>query len=61
MTNEKKKKICEQLVKTLVGEALADNWWSTPNRAFDYKTPFVAFEQDPDTVYDYLTWHAFCV
>lgn len=58
---DKKKEACNALVKALVGDKLAMSWWSTPNKAFKEQTPFVAYQFDPDVVYDYLIWHAYCV
>jgi hypothetical protein len=44
----------EDVVRSMVGENLADRWWLTENKAFDNKTPDVAFEEDPIKVYSYL-------
>lgn len=60
MKYEEKKHQCNQLLTALVGKDMVEKWWASPNRAFDYKTPFVQFEQDPDIVRDYLIWHAYC-
>lgn len=56
---EKQKLLCENMVKALVGEKHDALWWSSPNRAFKNQTPFVAFELNPDEVYDYLAWHCY--
>ena len=52
------KQRCETLVFALVGN-LYDTWWSSPNKAFDGKTPDVMFEESPTTVYNYLMKYAY--
>lgn len=42
------------LVITLVGGNLVDKWWSSPNKAFDMKTPEVMWIEDYTKVYNYL-------
>jgi hypothetical protein len=61
MKYEEKKHQCNQLLIGLVGKDMVQKWWASPNRAFNGMTPFVAFENDPDVVRDYLVWHAYCV
>jgi hypothetical protein len=59
--NEKWKLECNNMLKGLVGEALIEKWWGSPNKSFNYQTPFVQFELDPHIVRDYLVWHSYCV
>lgn len=42
---------CEALVIAMVGEDLAEGWWTSPNRAFGGQTPL---NTDLDKVYHYL-------
>lgn len=48
-----------KVVIALVGEAHADAWWSSSNKAFKGKTPSEMYQEDPDVVRDYLMWHAY--
>lgn len=50
----KRKKQCDALLNTLVGENLSEKWWTSPNMAFQLKTPKEVFDESPDTVYEYL-------
>jgi len=56
---DKQKERCELMIAALVGKHNVAAWWAAPNRAFKYKTPFLAFELDPDEVHDYLAWHCY--
>ena len=49
---------CDMLVMSLVGKDLAPEWWQSKNHAFDGRTPEAMFQQDPNTVYDYLMDYA---
>jgi hypothetical protein len=42
------------LVIALVGGKLADKWWSSPNAAFDMRTPASIWLEDYTKVYTYL-------
>lgn len=46
---------CEALVIAMVGEDLAEGWWTSPNRAFNNQTPL---NTDLDKVYHYLMGYA---
>lgn len=46
------------LVIALVGKNLADEWWNSPNRAFDMRTPAGMWIEDYHRVYNYLMTHA---
>lgn len=51
---------CNQLVQALVGPTMCDAWWSSPNKAFDNRTPEEQWALGSDTVVNYLMHHAFC-
>lgn len=46
------------LVIAMVGKAAADVWWSSPNLAFDMRTPAGMWIEDYERVYEYLMFHA---
>lgn len=48
------KQRCHWLITAMVGKDLADVWWSTPNRAFDMRTPAGIWLEDYLKVYNYL-------
>lgn len=48
------KQRCQWLLTAMVGKELADVWWSTPNRAFDMRTPAGIWLEDYLKVYKYL-------
>lgn len=50
---------CDRLIEAMVGKDLVGKWWSSPNKAFDGRTPAEAFKEDPRSVYEYLMWHAY--
>jgi hypothetical protein len=47
----------EILMSMLGSQELVEQWWTTPNKAFDMRPPEAA---DLMIVKDYLVWHAFC-
>jgi hypothetical protein len=47
---------CNNLLKALVGEAMMDPWWLSPNKAFDGRRPV---DTNIDLVYSYLLNNAF--
>lgn len=53
------KNACDRLLTALVGSKMTNQWWNSPNKAFDDETPKVVFETDPKRVYDYLAGHAY--
>lgn len=57
---DKKRVYCDEMLKAMMGDELAARWWDSPNKAFDNQTPHLVYTTDPDKVYDYLIWHAFC-
>ena len=46
------------LVIAMVGEELSDKWWSSPNKAFDMRTPAGMWIKDYERVYEYLMHYA---
>jgi hypothetical protein len=42
------------LLKGMLGEKYAQEWWLTPNKAFDGEIPKIVFESEPNKVYQYL-------
>ena len=61
MNLDRAKRICDVIVEALVGVELSDSWWTSPNRAFDGKTPSEQWELAPDVVFNYLMTYAFDV
>jgi hypothetical protein len=60
MTSEKLfRDTCNKLVQALVGANMAEAWWSSPNQAFDNRTPEQQWTLGSDTVVNYLMHHAF--
>jgi hypothetical protein len=51
--------IADQLVAGMVGEQLVADWWASPNRAFDGRTPEAQWAEGSDRVVNYLMHHAF--
>ena len=45
---------CEALVVAMVGQELADKWWTGSNKAFGGDTPEQIYSVAPSTVYAYL-------
>ena len=62
-TEEGYEHICKQrsvaLVIGLVGSDLADDWWNSPNKAFNGRTPAGMWLEDFRQVHNYLMHHAF--
>lgn len=60
MTSEKLfRETCNQLVQALVGPDMTASWWSSPNKAFDMRTPEEQWALGSDSVVNYLMHHAF--
>jgi hypothetical protein len=60
MTTEQEfRTIADQLVAGMVGEQLVADWWASPNRAFDDRTPEAQWSEGSDRVVNYLMHHAF--
>jgi hypothetical protein len=60
MTTEQEfRNIADQLVAGMVGEQLVTDWWASPNRAFDGRTPEIQWSEGSDRVVNYLMHHAF--
>ena len=45
---------CEALVAAMVGQELADKWWTGSNKAFGGDTPEQIYSVAPSAVYAYL-------
>ena len=58
--SEQLKSICNDLVIGLVGEENSTLWWSSPNKAFQNRTPDEQWEKGSDQVINYLMHHAYC-
>lgn len=54
MNDENRRKRCEALIIAMLGRKLALDWWNNPNKAFDGRTPEMAYKTEPDKVYAYL-------
>jgi hypothetical protein len=50
---------CNQLVQAMVGPDLVTAWWSSPNQAFEGRTPEEQWIVGSDSVVNYLMHHAF--
>lgn len=48
------KQRCQWLITAMVGKDLAEAWWSSPNKAFDMRTPAGVWVEDYHKVYEYL-------
>ena len=58
-TEENFRATCNTLVESLVGQAHAATWWTSPNRAFDDLTPEQQWVRGSDQVVFYLMAQAF--
>ena len=60
MTTEQEfRNIANNLVASMVGPNLVESWWTSPNRAFDDRTPEAQWQLGSDAVVNYLMHHAF--
>jgi hypothetical protein len=50
--------MCDVLVIALVGKKHSKDWWNSPNKAFDNKTPEEMWTVEPYRVYEYLMHYA---
>ena len=58
-TEQEFRKIADQLVESMVGKNMIESWWTSPNQAFDGRTPEDQWTQGSDAVVNYLMHHAF--
>jgi hypothetical protein len=58
-TEQEFRRIADQLVASMVGPTMVTAWWSSPNQAFDGRTPETQWAAGSDTVVNYLMHHAF--
>lgn len=49
----------DALLVAMVGKQMVDDWWNSPNMAFDMRSPVDVWKDDYNLVYDYLIHHAF--
>jgi hypothetical protein len=59
ITEQEFRAIADQLVTSMVGPNLAESWWTSPNKAFDGRTPETQWANGSDQVVFYLMSHAF--
>jgi hypothetical protein len=60
MTTEQEfRNIANNLVASMVGPNQVESWWSSPNQAFDDRTPEQQWANGSDQVVFYLMAHAF--
>jgi hypothetical protein len=60
MTTEQEfRAIADQLIESMVGPDLVAAWWTSPNQAFDDRTPEAQWVEGSDRVINYLMHHAF--
>jgi len=53
----------DRIVEGLVGKELVENWWNSPNKHWNGKTPLEVFESGLEGKMDvrsYLIFHAYC-
>ena len=50
----KQEALNEVLLALLGSEQFVENWWHSPNMAFDYKEPIYAYIENPDRVAGYI-------
>lgn len=48
----------QTLLTAMLGSKLVDAWWSSPNKAFDGKTPHDVWTTDYAKVYSYVMHNA---
>jgi len=58
-TEQEFRNIADQLITSMVGESHVAAWWTSPNQAFDGRTPETQWTQGSDAVINYLMHHAF--
>lgn len=49
---------CDWLLTAMVGKAMVESWWNSPNKHWEMKLPKDVFEDTPEDVYNYLMFHA---
>jgi hypothetical protein len=58
-TEQEFRRIADNLVASMVGPNMVAAWWSSPNQAFDGRTPESQWQLGSDQVVNYLMAHAF--
>jgi hypothetical protein len=57
---DKQKIYLSQVLKAMLGrEELVNKWWTSPNRAFDLRTPEDMYRTYPKRVSEYILGYAF--
>jgi hypothetical protein len=46
--------ICNSILHSLVGSTLAPQWWHQPNKHWDFRTPDLVWQTNPQSVINYL-------
>jgi hypothetical protein len=60
MTTEQEfRNIADQLVAGMIGPNMVADWWTSPNQAFNGRTPEAQWAEGSDRVVNYLMHHAF--
>ena len=47
------------LIALLGRKDLCDQWWNSPNKAFDLQTPKQVWDVEPEKVYEYLMHYGY--
>lgn len=56
--NKMKKHIDEMLLAMTGSELLVQRWWHSQNWHFKLEKPYIVWETDPQSVYNYVAMHA---
>lgn len=57
MDIQRKRELCNSILKSTVGENLIEKWWQSPNKAFNLQKPEDVWQTDCDKVFSYLKGH----
>lgn len=49
--------ICNSILDSQLGATLATQWWHHPNKHWDFRTPDLVWQTNPQTVINYLLAH----
>ena len=58
-TGKTTKEYADRLVSSIVGDKFVEQWWNSPNRAFNFLTPLEVWKTDRIFVLRYLYNHIF--
>lgn len=60
LSTENMYKRSQLLLWALLGNKnLCEQWWNSPNKAFDMQTPKEMWDKDPEQVYGYLMHYGY--